>query len=164
MSVVNDTADVVDVTADFFTVGMDGRTMPLTHASGSCRPDAASTLISLAASSIPAGHILVWNYAGSDGSEGRGHHVTGTYKQLELEPSGIALRTVQKADGAHELTLTAEKLALFVLVEASVPGRFSDNAFDMTAGESRVLRFVPERQTEDCQFIIRDLHSCQAAD
>lgn len=164
VAMVNDTAESADMTAEFFTVGMDGRTMPLTQAVGVCGPDAATTLISIEAGSIPEGHLLMWNFRASDGSEGRGHHVVGTYKQLELEPSGISTRTVLKADGSHEITLVAKALALFVLLEASVPGRFSDNAFDMTAGESRTIGFVPESAGADCQFVIRDLHSCQAAD
>ena len=131
---------------------------------GSCAPDAASKLISIAASSIPDGSILIWNFRGSDGSEGRGHHVNGTYKQLELEPAGLSARTTRKADGAYEITLASKGLALFVMIEASVAGRFSDNAFDMTAGESRTITFTPEDAGATAEFTIRDLHSCQTAD
>jgi beta-mannosidase len=106
----------------------------------------------------------MWTFRGSDGSEGRGHHINGTYKQLELEPAGLRARTVHKADGSYEITLSVEGLALFVLVEASIAGRFSDNAFDMTAGESRTIDFTPEGGAADCKFTIRDLYSCQAAD
>jgi beta-mannosidase len=164
MAMVNDTNGIIEVSADFFTVGMDGSATPLTHATGSCGPDAASTLLSIQASSIPDGSILMWRFRGSDGSEGRGHHVNGTYKQLELEPSGISARTTHKADGTYEITLTAKALALFVMIEASIAGRFSDSAFDMTSGESRVITFAPEDTVGAVEFLIRDLHSCQSAD
>lgn len=164
MAMVNDGSQLAEVTADFFTVGMDGVTTPLTHARATCRADAASTLISIPASSIPEGHLLMWSFQGSDGSEGRGHHVNGTYKQLELRSAGLSTRTAHKSDGTHEITLTANALALFVLVEADVPGRFSDNAFDMTAGESRTIRFTPGNAGDEARFTIRDLHSCQSAD
>ena len=163
IAMVNDTTGIVEVSADFFTVGMDGAATPLTHAAGSCRPDAASTLISIPAGSIPEGSIMMWSFRSSDGSEGRGHHVNGTYKQLELAPAGLSARTVRKADGAHEITLASKALALFVMIEANVAGRFSDNAFDMTAGESRTITFTPEDAGAAAEFTIRDLHSCQAA-
>jgi beta-mannosidase len=164
MAMVNDSTGIVEVSAEFFTVTMDGTVTPLTHASGSCRADASSTLLSLQASSIPDGSILMWNFRGSEGSEGSGHHVNGTYKQLELESAGLSARTVHKADGGHEITLTSKRLALFVVIEANVAGRFSDNAFDMTSGESRTITFAPEDAGAIVEFTIRDLHSCQAAD
>ncbi|MBX9458957.1 MAG: glycoside hydrolase family 2 protein [Rhizobium sp.] len=164
MAMANDTAGPVELTAEFYTVGMDGRTVPLTQAQGACRADASSTLLSIPACSIPDGHVLMWTYHGSNGSEGRGHHINGTYKQLELEPPGLTARPVCQADGAYEITLAAEGLALFVLVEASVAGRFSDNAFDMTSGEHRIVTFTPEDAGEEAEFTIRDLHSCQSAD
>ena len=164
MAMVNDTAAMAEVTADLFTVGMDGRATPLTQMRGTCRPDAAATLVSIAAGSIPAGHILMWTFRASDGSEGGGHHVDGTYKQLALEPADISLRTTRKADGGYEIALSTRGLALFVLIEADVAGRFSDNAFDMTAGESRTVIFTPDDAGMAAAFTIRDLHSCQAVD
>ena len=164
IAMVNDTTGITEVSADFFTVNMAGVATPLTHAAGSCRSDAASTLLSIPASSIPDGSILMWNFRSSDGSEGSGHHVNGTYKQLELEPAGLSARTSSKADGAHEITLSSKALALFVMIEANVAGRFSDNAFDMTAGESRTITFTPDNAGAAAEFTIRDLHSCQASD
>ena len=164
LAMANDTAELAEVSAELFTVAMDGKTTPLTSARGTCRPDAASTLISIQASSIPEGHMLMWSFHGSDGSEGRGHHINGTYKQLELEAPGLSVRKVRKADGTYEITLNSEGLALFVLVEADRAGRFSDNAFDMTSGESRTITFKPDDGDADCEFVIRDLYSCQAAD
>jgi beta-mannosidase len=164
MAMVNDSTGIVEVTADFFTVGMDGVSTPLTHATGTCRHDASSTLLAIPTRSIPDGSILMWNFISQDGSEGRGHHANGTYKQLDLEPAGLSARTTRKADGAHEITLACKGLALFVMIEANIAGRFSDNAFDMTAGESRTIVFTPDDAGAVAEFTIRDLHSCQTAD
>jgi beta-mannosidase len=164
ISMVNDSSGIVEVSAAFVVVGMDGVATQLTQATGSCRADAASTLLSIPANSIPDGSILMWSFVGSDGSEGRGHHVKGTYKQLELEPAGLSARTTRKADGAYEITLACRGLALFVMIEANIAGRFSDNAFDMTAAESRTIVFTPEDAGAAAEFTIRDLHSCQTAD
>ncbi|EPX61672.1 Beta-mannosidase [Cystobacter fuscus DSM 2262] len=164
MAMVNDTPHPTEVSAEFFTVSMDGQRSPLTTARGTCRPDAASTLISLPAGSVPEGRLLAWSYSASDGSSGRGHHVNGTYKQLELEPPGLAARTVRRADGSYEITLSSKGLALFVMLEADIGGRFSDNAFDLTAGESQTILFTPAEQGAEAEFTMRDLYSCQAVD
>ncbi|WNG47154.1 glycoside hydrolase family 2 protein [Archangium minus] len=164
MAMVNDTPQLTEVSAEFFTVSMDGQRSPLTTARGTCRPDAACTLISLPADSVPEGSLLMWSYSASNGSSGRGHHVNGTYKQLELEPPGLSARTVRRADGSYELTLSSKGLALFVMIEADIEGRFSDNAFDLTAGESQTLFFTPVEQGAEAEFTLRDLYSCQAVD
>ncbi|MFY0578117.1 glycoside hydrolase family 2 protein [Cystobacter fuscus] len=164
MAMVNDTPQPTGISAEFFTVSMDGQRSPLTTARGTCRPDAASTLISLPASSVPKGSLLVWSYSASDGSSGRGHHVNGTYKQLELEPPGLSARTVRSADGGYEITLSSKGLALFVMIEADIEGRFSDNAFDLTAGESQTVFFTPAEQGAEAEFTLRDLYSCRAVD
>jgi beta-mannosidase len=163
MAMVNDTAAPVDVSAEFFIVDMAGKASPLTRATGNCQPDASATMLSIPARDILEGSILMWSFRASDGSEGRWHHVNGTYKQLELEPPGITTRTRQTADGGFEIMLQSTGLALFVVVEASIAGRFSDNAFDLTAGESRSITFLPEPDGGTPAFTIRDLHSCHMA-
>jgi beta-mannosidase len=152
------------VTAEFFTVSMDGRRTPLTSARGTCRPDASSTLISIPTDSVPDGSLLAWFFTASDGSSGRGHHVNGTYKQLELDPSGLSARTTRRADGTYEIALSSRGLALFVMIEASIDGRFSDNVLDLTSGESQTITFIPADAAAEAEFTIRDLYSCQAAD
>jgi len=164
IAMVNDLMTPTEVTAEFFTVSMDGRRTPLTSTRGTCGPDASSTLVSLTADSIPDGSLLAWLFTASDGSSGRGHHVNGTYKQLELEPSGLSARTTRRADGSYEIALSSKGLALFVMLEASIEGRFSDNVLDMTSGESQSITFLPTDRAGEAKFTIRDLYSCQTAD
>ena len=48
------------------------------------------------------------------------------------------------------------------MIEADVEGRYSDNAFDLTAGESRIIRFTPRGPlTSAPVFTGYDLQSCQ---
>jgi beta-mannosidase len=162
MVMVNDLADNIEVSASFYTVAMDGTTTPLRAAKATCRPDKAMTLASIAAADIADGHLLFWDFRTSAGTEGRGHHVASTYKVLYLEAAGLAHGVTPVADGACEINLTAKGLALFVMIEADCEGRFSDNAFDLTAGESRKIVFTPQAQGVQPKFTIRDLHSCQA--
>jgi beta-mannosidase len=50
------------------------------------------------------------------------------------------------------------------MIEADAEGRYSDNAFDLTAGESRVVRFTPRQPLAEGSvpvFTGYDLKSCQ---
>lgn len=100
--------------------------------------------------------------------KGEGHFVSGgAYKSLELEPSGLGLNVTPQADGSFELTVTASGLALFVMIESRLDGSYSDNAFDLTAGEIRRVTFTPATPLppgEVPDFTLYDLYSCQTAD
>ena len=43
-----------------------------------------------------------------------------------------------------EIAVRAEKLALYVLLTATVPGRFSDGCFDLGPGECKNITFRPD--------------------
>jgi beta-mannosidase len=163
MVMVNDLADNIEISAEIVTVGMDGRATLLASLRATCRPDKAMTLTTLSTADIPEGHLLMWDFRTSAGREGRGHHVVGTYKALELDSAGLAVEIRSGEDATHEIVLHAGSLALFVLIEADQDGRFSDNAFDMLAGESRTITFTLSAPgAPKPQFVVRDLHACQA--
>jgi beta-mannosidase len=86
------------------------------------------------------------------------HFATKPYKAYALEDSKIAL----KINGTA-LTLSAEKPAYYVSVEADVAGHFSDSAFDLLPGETKTIEFFAEDASANPNFIIRDLYSatCQ---
>ncbi len=163
MSMVNDTNEAVTVRLETFLVALDGTKQPLTAAAGTCSPDRAATLVTLPASDIPDDTLLFWRFEASNGMEGEGHHVTGTYKALALQPSGVDLHAAAADAGAYDLTISARGLALFVMVEADLSGRFSDNAFDLLAGERRTVRFTPDDASSGRapRFTLHDLESCQ---
>ena len=66
-----------------------GEKQPLTAAAGTCSPDRAGTLVTIAASDIPKDALLFWSFEASNGMRGEGHHVQGTLQALDLEPSGL---------------------------------------------------------------------------
>ncbi|MEI2296914.1 beta-mannosidase [Ensifer sp. MJa1] len=163
-SMVNDTAEPVTVELETFLVSLDGRRTPLTAAAGTCGPDRAATLVTMAASDVPEGSLLFWTFAASNGMRGEGHHVNGTYKALDLQPSGMTLDVTPAGEGAFDVALRASGLALHVMIEADVAGRYSDNAFDLLAGETKVVRFTPKMTLaagERPSFTAFDLESCQ---
>lgn len=167
LSLVNDTT--VDVTVDVAVslLKLDGERVPLTTAHAVCTPDAAVTALSIDASQVPADCLLAWRFTASNGMGGEGHYVHGTYKALELQPSGLTvLREEIEENGAVELTITAKGLALFVMIESETEGRYSDNAFDLAAGESRRIVFTPTKPLAGAvpDFRIYDLQSSQSVD
>ncbi|MFM2279004.1 MAG: hypothetical protein RLZZ444_1235, partial [Pseudomonadota bacterium] len=164
LSMINDGADTAGFKVEVVTVDLDGRSHPLMQLEGQCPTDRAAEIGRIDASSVPDGHLLVWSWTVTNGGAGRGHHVMSTYKVLDLKPSGLALHEAKSEDGQRLLTLSATGLALFVMVEADCPGRFSDNAFDLFAGESRTISFMPDDPDAAPRFTLRDLHSCQATE
>ena len=86
------------------------------------------------------------------------HFAPKPYKSYDLLPSGLALE-VQENETHIDLTLTAQSLALYASVEASQPGRFSDNATLVRPGHPVQLTFTPRRPGDPVEFTVRDLHS-----
>jgi beta-mannosidase len=147
-----------------FVVTLDGARTPLMAAAGTCSPDRAATLVSIAARDIPENALLFWSFEASNGMRGEGHHVPGTYKALDLQPSKLSLEVLPIGDGAYDVSIKASGLALHVMIEADVAGRYADNAFDLTSGETKVIRFTPKTSLAEGtvpRFAAFDLESCQ---
>ena len=167
-SLVNDTTADVDVEISVSLLTLSGERRPLTTAKAACTPDAAVTALTLDRASIPEDCLLAWHFKASNGMEGEGHYVHGTYKALELRPAGLTVATEKvERDGTVEINVTAKGLALFVMIESELDGRYSDNAFDLAAGESRRIVFAPAKPLGEGvtpSFRIYDLESCQSVD
>jgi beta-mannosidase len=81
---------------------------------------------------------------------------------LELPNPELQHLVVAKA-GALTINITAKNLALYVALECDVAGHFSDNAFDLLAGETTTITFTPDitahlTRAKDT-LVIRDLYS-----
>jgi beta-mannosidase len=122
------------------------------------------TALTVAATDIPADAILFWSFTASNGAGGEGHYVHGTYKALDLQPAGLDFSVSPVGDGAFDVTVRASGLALYVMLESQTAGRYSDNAFDLAAGETRRITFTPTVPVSGAPaFRIYDLYSCQSA-
>ena len=164
ISLVNDTMQDVTVTINLSMVALDGRRTSLRSVEAVCSPDAAVTAITLPATDILPQGILFWSFTASNGTGGEGHFVPGTYKALELPPPGLETLVSPTGDGSFDILVEASGLALFVMVESDTPGRYSDNAFDLAAGENRRITFTPSVPGAGTPaFRTYDLYSCQAA-
>ena len=120
-------------------------------------------LFSVFASDLPEDTLLFWSFEASNGMRGEGHHVSVNYKALDLEASGLTLDVSPRGNGSFAVTASATGLALHVMLEADVAGRWSDNAFDLTAGERKTVIFTPAERGATPQIHWLDLHSCQTA-
>ncbi|MDF0697325.1 glycoside hydrolase family 2 protein [Rhizobium sp. MC63] len=167
-SLVNDTLADVSVDLSISVLTMKGERKHLKDVQAVCSPDAAVTAATIDVAEIGEGTLLAWRFTASNGMGGEGHHVNGTYKALELEPSGLVVtHEYVETSGAIDINVTAKGLALFVMIESETDGKYSDNAFDLAAGESRRITFTPAEPLERGKlpdFRFYDLHSCQSAD
>ena len=164
ISLVNDTMRDVTVTINLSMVALDGRRASLRSVEAVCSPDAAVTAITLPATDILPQGILFWSFTASNGTGGEGHFVPGTYKALELQAPGLETLVSPTGDGSFDILVEASGLALFVMVESDTPGHYSDNAFDLAAGENRRITFTPSVPGAGTPaFRTYDLYSCQAA-
>ena len=142
-TMINDTAEPVEIDMNIEALTLDGRRLPLRSANGRCGTDAAEPLAVLKLSEVPQDCLLAWSFIASNGMSGEGHLVAGTYKALDLQPAGLSIGQRPLADGRVEVTVSATGLALYVMIETEAEGRYSDNCFDLTAGESRTVLFTP---------------------
>ncbi len=168
LSMVNDTAETVTIDVNLFALSTAGDRVPIKTVQGDCPPDRAEVLLHLDSLEIPRrSGLLAWSFVASNGMKGEGHFINGAYKSLELLPSGIETEISALPDGTFELTVTASGLALFIMIESEMPGRYSDNAFDLARGESRRIIFTPGTPVSSDQppaFRLHDLYSSQSAD
>ncbi|AJC79694.1 glycoside hydrolase family 2 protein [Rhizobium etli bv. phaseoli str. IE4803] len=167
-SLVNDMLADVSVDLSISLLTMKGERKHLKDVQAVCSPDAAVTAATIDVAEIGEGTLLAWRFTASNGMGGEGHHVNGTYKALELEPAVLTVtHEYVEASGAVDINVTARGLALFVMIESETDGKYSDNAFDLAAGESRRITFTPAQPLERGRlpdFRFYDLHSCQSAD
>ncbi len=166
-SLVNDTLEDVTVTLNISTLSLRGERRSLRSIDAVCSPDAAVTVLTIPAASIPSDSLLAWSFTASNGSGGEGHHVMESYKALELLRASLEMSVSPVGDGSFDILVQSTGLALFVLIESDTPGRYSDNAFDLAAGENRKVRFTPSVPAaspgSSPRFRIYDLQSCQSA-
>ncbi|WP_337267361.1 beta-mannosidase [Oryzifoliimicrobium ureilyticus] len=164
LSVVNDNFNEVTVSISLSALDCAGHRRHLCAVDAMCGPDAAVKALTLPVADLRPGEILAWQFTASNGMGGKGHYVHGTYKALELELANLSMQVRPAPQGGFDIEVSAAGLALFVLVETDVSGRYSDNAFDLAAGETHQITFIPDDPLADApEFRLYDLHACTAA-
>jgi len=152
-------AQSVEVTAH--AVSMSGQKRKIASARVDSNPASALTALHIPADALRADDILLFDWAAQDGLQGQDHFAPRAYKAYALRPANVNL-SVRQEGAAWSLTLIADALALFVAVEADVPGRFSDNAILITPDAPAQLTFTTETYQMPT-FVLRDLHTATHA-
>ncbi len=158
---INDTALTVNLTVTALAVTMDGTTRQLDRQTVAVSPDAAVTVLS---ASVNAGEMLAYIWAEGERQLGGDVFAPKPYKTYDLLPPKLTHSVTRTAAG-YDVTLTAQKLALFVALEADQPGRFSGNAMTLFPGQPATITFIPAKfgipakPGAEPRFTLRDLHS-----
>jgi beta-mannosidase len=162
VSGVNDHPDAQAIDADVFACSPAGDLTRLKRVSATLEPDAAVRIAKIFQSEIPAGAMLWWSWQGRNGIRGRNHLGTVPYKSITLPRTDIQL-DVTVHEGSLDITVSSSVLALYVMLECSAKGLFSDNVFDLLPGETLRVQFKPEQPSElaaaQASLVVRDLYS-----
>lgn len=162
-TVVSDLPEDRDVDVHIQAVDMTGAAREIDRFTMTATSAGAIEAIRLDDAVLKAGEIFHFTWdAGEDamGTQLKGADIYApkAWKTYDLTPASIDMHIAQSGD-VVEITLTSQGLGLFVSLEADIAGRFSDNAFTLLSGMSRVVTFTPEQAGDVPQFTLRDLHS-----
>lgn len=118
-----------------------------------------AVLLHVSNDDLRAGEVLYFEWQDSQGQISSDHIAPVPYKALDLQNADVSY-SVAQTDHDFAITLNASALALFVAMEADIPGRFSDNAFTLVPNKDTTITFTPDtpgpvEQTPN--FILRDL-------
>jgi beta-mannosidase len=159
---VNDTQTPVSIEVTLLSVGMDGAAKTLSTTNANLATDKSVDVSWLSVRDVGPDRLLIFDFAASDGSHGRGQFAPVPYKRLALIDPEIKVQPAI-VHGMLEVTVSAAKLALFVSLETNEPGRFEEAGFDLLAGESRTLRYIADANTDLNRALksitVRDLFS-----
>lgn len=154
---INDGVAAVDLTVSAVAVAMDGTTRPLAKVTVAVGAEAVLAL-TVASDQIGADEMLAYVWAQGDQRIGGDVFAPKPYKAYDLLPPKLD-HSIAAVAGGYEVTISAEKLALFVAVEADQPGRFSHNAMTLFPGHAATVTFTPAAAGAAPNFTLRDLHS-----
>jgi beta-mannosidase len=157
---VNDHAAPVGLDLRLFATTPAGVSTPIGSVKTEVGSDQAQLVATLAATDVPEGSFLTYTYEGSDGTRAQDHFMLRPYKIYDLVPPEVQLTSKKTAEG-YDITLTSKALGLFVALEASVAGEFSQNAVTVTPETPITLTFRPKSDAPDGPvfFTVMDLHT-----
>jgi len=139
---VNDGQGPVEVGVQLDAVAMDGASARLDEFAAAVPTNRAIVLGTVQAGRVARDQILAFRWQASDGHGGADHATPVPYKALPLREPGIRVEARAEGDVVR-VALSASAPALFVTLEAAVPGRFSDNCITLLPGAKRVIDFTP---------------------
>ena len=171
MIAICDEPKPVEVSFTIGAVSIQGTTRVL-HSGNSIAQTLTNThLIDVASDQLSDDEFLYWSWNDEIESqhESSAHHqyldllTPKPFKSYELPNSQVTIQSKKEALG-WSLELQASHVALFVVIESSQSGQYSDNAFTLLPNVKKYVTFTPECTEAETQaispeFSVRDLHS-----
>jgi beta-mannosidase len=162
ISAVHDLPEAITFPLEVSAVSVSGAKTILYSGSVKLTPDAGQEITRIKLNQIPEDSILFLNWTDELGQPQRNHATPVPYKFLNL-PKPDLHTTAKEAGKVLSISITAKHMALYVNAECDVAGHFSDNAFDLLAGETTTITFTPDNPTDleraKNTLVIRDLYS-----
>lgn len=156
LKAVNDLPDSVHLTVAAHAVNVAGDMRALGQGKALVG-DPAQALVTIPNADLAEGEFLHFAWE-ADGHTGSDLFAPKPYKTYDLQDANLTF----EQDG-NRLTVTAQALALFVTVEADMPGRFSTNAVPVIPGQPAEITFTPDDGDAVASFTLRDLYSATMA-
>ena len=168
LTAVNDSASPLTLTIHAEALSCTGARRDLGQAE--IELGTAAAQLALTTGQLQDDEVLVFSWEGeSDGIRhaGEDHLAARAYKQLPLADPGISMvveRSAAGLDKAWQITLTADRPAFFVSLEADCSGRFSDNGFLLRPDHPRTIIFTAIDDNDEPAFTLRHLYKATYPD
>ncbi|MEL6683105.1 MAG: glycoside hydrolase family 2 protein, partial [Pseudomonadota bacterium] len=150
---VNDDPQPVELNVTVCTMKLDGTLGDLGTVTATVS-DEAVDLMKIPNTALAPDEMLHFHWTDTTGLSGSDTYAPRPFKSYNLQAPDL----ISNVNG-NEITVSARSLALFVALEADVPGRFDANAFTLLAGERKTVRFMPTNPDDQPTFVRRDLYS-----
>ena len=157
LKAVNDLADPVGLALTAHGVNLAGETRLIDEVALRVA-DNAAVAMRVEEAALAADEMLAFGWTGADGSRGGDLFAPKPWKAYDLLAPGLEMA----CDG-NQLAISSRTLALFVTVEADIPGRFDRNGVTLYPGHPVELTFHPENPGTKARFTLRDLYSATKA-
>ncbi len=158
LNAVNDTRNPAEMTVTAYACALDGTATEIGTGRATVTGEAA-TLLTIDPADLGDGVLTFGWTATANGETTKGGDIFAPrpWKTYALPDPSLA-HDVTEAGGAFTLAVTAQAMAFFVTAEASVPGRWSDNAVHLGPGHTARLTFTPATAGASPTFTLRHLH------
>lgn len=154
----NDGPAKADTTLAVFALSMSGEKRKIASKTISVELDAAIDVLDVARDGLSDDEVLYYEWTDQNGQLMCDHFAPAPYKSYHLPDPDLQL-TSEIKDDVYYLTITADKPAFYVSLEADISGRFSDNGFILLPGQKRTISFIPKSAKAKPEFVIRDLRN-----
>jgi beta-mannosidase len=155
---VNDTRRPAQLHLEALALAMDGTTRPLAAQDCEIPTDRAVTALTLERAVLSPNEMLLLRWQDETGTTDNDLYTPQPFKAYDLPDPQVRIASTKNGE-THTLTLDTDAPAFFVMVEADVPGRFSDNGVHLLPGEPVSITFTPDAPDRPIRFSHHDLFS-----